>query len=220
MRTGWKLFIGLAAVAGIALLVHTFGRPRPKPPEADTQPVAVEPAAPATEVTNPPSFFTRHSAKAASQEGAGGEQSGSPAASTEVITNWEDRIDQILTADGDTSLKAKQMLEMFPHLPEAGQVEVSKHLSNLVPNDDYAPLARILADPQVPAEALDTLMADVLNRPNSLKLPALLEVVRTPGHPKSTNAKEVLGFLLEADYGDDWDKWQEKVGAWLKENPD
>jgi hypothetical protein len=63
-------------------------------------------------------------------------------------------------------------------------------------------------------------MADALNRPNSLKLPALLEVARTPQHPKAGDAKEVLGFFLETDYGDDWPKWQDKVQAWLKDNPD
>ena len=34
------------------------------------------------------------------------------------------------------------------------------------------------------------------------------------------DAKEVLGFFLESDYGDDWAKWQEKLQEWLKENPD
>jgi hypothetical protein len=81
-------------------------------------------------------------------------------------------------------------------------------------------LSQLLANPRLPQEALDTLMADALNRPNSLKLPALLEVARTPQHPKAGDAKEVLGFFLETDYGDDWQKWQDKVQTWLKDNPD
>jgi len=143
-----------------------------------------------------------------------------PAASADLVTNWEETVDQILGSDSKTGDKAKQMLAMFPRLPASGQVEVAKHLSNLLPNEDYAPLGKFLADPQLPAEALDTLMADALNRPNSLKLPALLEVARTAQHPKAGDAKEMLGFFLEGDYGDDWAKWQEKLAEWLKQNPD
>lgn len=137
-----------------------------------------------------------------------------------LITNWEDRVDQILEAEGEAEAKAKQMLEMFLLLPEDGQVEVARHLSNLVADEDYAPMRQLLTDPQLPEAVLDTLMADVLNRPNGLKLPALVEVIRTAQHPKAANAKEVLGFFLETDYGDDWVRWEEKVQEWLKENPD
>ena len=129
-------------------------------------------------------------------------------------------MDQILGAEGETEAKAKQMLEMFRLLPEDGQVEVARHLSNLVADEDYAPMRQLLTDPQLPEAVLDTLMADVLNRRNSLKLPALLEVARTAQHPKAANAQEVLRFFLETDYGDDWAKWDEKVQEWLKENPD
>ena len=129
-------------------------------------------------------------------------------------------MDEILVAEGATEAKAKQMLEMFPRLPEAGQVEVAKHLSNLLPDQDYAPLGQLLANPHLPEDVLETLMADVMNRRNGLKLPALLGVARTAQHPKAADAKEVLGFFLETDYGDDWAKWGEKVQEWLNENPD
>jgi hypothetical protein len=78
----------------------------------------------------------------------------------------------------------------------------------------------LLADTQLPGEVLEALMGDVLNRPNRLKLPALLEVARTPQHPKASAAREMLGSLLEVDYGDDWAKWQARIEEWLKENPD
>jgi hypothetical protein len=141
-------------------------------------------------------------------------------ASANLITNWEDKVDQILAVEGEPDAKAKQMLELFPQLPADGQVEVARHLANLVSDEDYEPLRQLLTDPQLPEEVLDTLMADVLNRPNSLKLPALVEVARTTGHPKAANAKEVLGFFLEVDFGDDWFKWEERVQEWLKENPE
>jgi len=137
-----------------------------------------------------------------------------------LISNWEDKVEETLAAQAPTDVKARQMLEMFPRLPEPGQVEVATHLCNLVSDQDYAPMGQLLANPQLPPDVLDTLMADALNRPNSLKLPALLEVARTSEHPKAGDAKEVLHFFLGADYGDDWAKWQEQLQAWLKDNPD
>jgi hypothetical protein len=67
---------------------------------------------------------------------------------------------------------------------------------------------------------LDFLLDDVLNRPNSLKLPALLDVARNAQHPKAAEAKNFLTLFIEEDYGSDWDKWQTGIEAWLKANPD
>ena len=77
-----------------------------------------------------------------------------------------------------------------------------------------------LTNASLPAAVLDILLGDVLNRPNSLKLPALLDVARTPQHPKAGEAKDFLELFLEEDYASDWDKWQAKMEEWLKANPD
>ena len=72
--------------------------------------------------------------------------------------------------------------EMFPNLPEDGKEEVAQHLSNLVADEDYAPLGKLLTDATLPESVLDVLMADVLNRPNAVKLRAV----------KSHNRLEVI----------------------------
>lgn len=77
-----------------------------------------------------------------------------------------------------------------------------------------------LTNADLPENVLDVLLDDVLNRPNSLKLPALLEVARSAQHPKAAEAKDFLELFLEEDYGADWDKWQAGMEQWLKENPD
>ena len=141
-------------------------------------------------------------------------------AATNLIADWEGKIDDILGSDSEAPDKAKRMLEMFSRLPEAGQVEIVKHISNLLPDAEYAPMGQLLMDPQLPEDVLDGLMADALNRPNSVKLPVLLEVARTPQHPKADDAKDTLGVFLDGDYGDDWAKWQAEMEKWLKENPD
>jgi hypothetical protein len=142
------------------------------------------------------------------------------AANTSIIANWEDRIDELLKADTASADKAKLLLALFPRLPEEGQAEAAQHLANLLPNEEYAALGRYLADAKTPAGVLAVLMADVLNRPNVLKLPLLLEVARNPDHAKAADAKSVLELYLEHNYGTNWDAWQSKMEDWLKNNPD
>ena len=56
--------------------------------------------------------------------------------------------------------------------------------------------------------------------PNAVKLPLLLEVARTPQHPKAEEAKDLLELYLEEDYGADWNKWQANMEQWIKDNPE
>jgi hypothetical protein len=139
-----------------------------------------------------------------------------------LITNWDEKLESILGSDGTEGEKAKQMVAMYPQLPEDGKVEVVQHLSNLLEDKDYkgSGMGDWLKDPATPEEVLDALMADVLNRPNGTKLPALLDIAKNPQHPKAEEAKDLLELYLEEDYGSDWTKWQAKTDEWLKQNPD
>jgi hypothetical protein len=137
-----------------------------------------------------------------------------------LITNWEEKLDAILGPEGEEAEKARQLLTIFPRLPEEGQVEVVQHLSNLVSDQNYAALGELLRDASLPEDVLEQLMADILNRPNSLKLPVLLDVARNLQHPKAEDAKDLLELYLEEDYGQDWNKWQAKMEEWVKQNPD
>jgi len=136
-----------------------------------------------------------------------------------LITNWDERVDTILVTQEPESEKARKLLEMFPNLPESGQLEVSRHLANLVSDADYASLSKYLTDPSMPTGVLEVLFGDALNRPNSLKLPALLEVARDLSNPNAAQAHDILEMFLEEDYGPDWNLWQAKVDQWLKDNP-
>ena len=137
-----------------------------------------------------------------------------------LITNWDDKLDEILGSEGEDAAKAKQLLEMFPHLPQEGQEEVAQHLSNLTADENYAGLGQYLTNTALSEDVLDILMADLLNRPNSVKLPMLLEVARQDQNPKASDAKDILELFLEDNYENDWGKWQAKMDEWLQENPD
>ena len=133
---------------------------------------------------------------------------------------WEQKLDDILGGTEDEKQKAEKLLQMFPFLPEDGQVEISQHLSNLLEDDRYPALAQTFTNAATPEAVLDVLMADVLNRNNTIKLNTLLDVARTTGHPKAEEAREVLEVFVDENYGDDWAKWQAAIQDWLKENPD
>ena len=145
-----------------------------------------------------------------------------PADSALVSTNWEDRLDVILGSEDDDTNKVQQLFAMFPTLPAEGQDEVARHLSNLVEDENYAQLGKLALDPKLPEEVLDTLLADLLNRPNATKLPAFLDIAFTPDHPKAEEAREILELYLEPEEDMPRDKavWQKKMNDWLKENPD
>jgi hypothetical protein len=109
---------------------------------------------------------------------------------------------------------------MFPKLPPEGKEEVSEHLANLVEDQDYAPLGNLLRDASQPEEVLDVLLSDLLNRPDSTKLPLFLELAKNPNNPKASEAKEMLELYVDEDYGSDWPKWQAAIDNYLKENPE
>jgi hypothetical protein len=145
---------------------------------------------------------------------------GTPAAAPNLITNWEEKLEAILgneaTPDPE---KAKQMIEMFPNLAPEAQEELAHHISNLTPDENYS-LGQFLTNSSLPEAVLEVFTEDILNRPNSIKLPLLLDVARDPQHPKAGEAKDILELFLEEDFGADWSKWQGKMNDWLKENPD
>ena len=143
-----------------------------------------------------------------------------PATATNGMADWEDKIDEVLGSDAEVADMAKKLLEMFPRFPEVGQVEAAQHISNLLDDDDYAPMGQYLTNASMAAPVLQVLMDDALNRPNSMKLPLFLEVARNPSHPNNAEAKEELEFYLDEDYGTNWMLWGEKLQEWLKENPD
>jgi hypothetical protein len=222
MNRGSKILAIVAVIAGVLILgvvLGWWGSRTPKTPD----PMVAQPNLPVitkADTNRPVNKTTRiHSPRIRRTNASPAQVS---ANATNVTAEWEDKVDAILTPEGKDVDKAKQLLQLFPTLPEDGKEEVAQHLSNLVADEDYAPLGKLFLDPTLPETVLDVLMADVLNRPNSVKLPTLLEVARNPQHPGASEAKDLLELFLDPDeeYGNDWNKWQAKMDQWLKENPD
>jgi hypothetical protein len=137
-----------------------------------------------------------------------------------LITNWNESIDEVLKSGAEDRDVAKSLLKSFPKYPADGQVEAVQHISNLLPDEDYPELAKLMEDDKLPEDVLDQLIMDLLNRPNKIMLPELVKVARNSQHAKAGEAKDFLELYLEEDYGADWNLWQTKVDEWLKANPD
>jgi hypothetical protein len=97
------------------------------------------------------------------------------------IQEWEERIDTILAGNIDEGIKVDRLLQLFPTLPEDGQIEAAEHLSNLLPDELYPELGQTLTNATASEEVLDVLMTDVLNRPNGIKL--LTKITGLIGQP-------------------------------------
>lgn len=168
--------------------------PQPVVPIADSQPLApVQTNIIAEAPTNPPA----------------------------TSTNWEDTVDDIVGSDDADTNKVKQLFALFPKLPADGKEEVAQHLSNLVEDDSYGPLGDLLKDDTQPQGVLDELMSDVLNRPNSLKLPTLLDVAEDSNNPEHDEAKDLLELYVGSDLSvDNWTGAGNAVTNWLQQNPD
>ena len=142
------------------------------------------------------------------------------ATNTASTNDWEEKIDDIVGSDDPDTNKVAKLYALFPTLPPDGQEEAAQHLSNLVDDEDYAPLGEMLKNDKLPEGVLDELLADVLNRPNNLKLPLLLTVASDENHSKHDEAKDLLELYLGEDYGTDWNSWGTHMTNWLQQNPD
>lgn len=214
MSSTAKILAALAIIAAVVVAIWV-GSLRQAEPAPQTATSSVAETRPVKHNTSP--FFTRPGTKSRATNVASAEVS---VASTNLMTDWEDRVDRILGDDSEVGEKARKMLELFPHFPEAGQVETAQHISNLLADEDYEKFGNYLTNSKTPESVQDVILADVLNRPNAIKLPLLLETARNPDNAKATEAKEMLELYLEEDYGTDWNKWQQEMEKWLKENPD
>jgi hypothetical protein len=129
---------------------------------------------------------------------------------------WELKIDQALTSNLNETETAQVLLNLIPTLPPEGKAEATQHVTNLLPDSEYKRVLPLLKNTQMPAEVLDILVTDLMNREDTVKLPALLEVAKLPNHPNHEEALTDLQIFLDADHGSDWNKWTASVNSYLK----
>jgi len=184
----WMLLIAAAALAiGILFLLPTREVAPPSPP-AESLARLSTPVAPVAEGFLPSTPT--------------GTASG-PVTLTTLpgSTDWEDRLDNILSAEADNQITVRQLLTSLQSLPAEAQEEYIAHALNLCEDEDYAQVEMVYLATGTPPEVSEEIFNDVLNRPDEIKLPLLAKTMRNPDHPMVGEAREILEMYLDLDEG-------------------
>lgn len=139
---------------------------------------------------------------------------------TKPTGEWKAKMQTILGANTSAQQKIQDLKEMLAKLDEAEAEEAVRDLTTRVKDDGYAFLKPLTVDPTLPEPVRDEFMVDLMNRPNSVRIPLFLEIARNPDHPDHESAFDTLEAFTGLKYGADWDGWDKGVQQWLKENPD
>ena len=133
-----------------------------------------------------------------------------------VTPAWENTIDQILRSNVSEAQMAQMLINIFPTLPEDGQVEAANHIANLLPDSDYNSVRPLVLNPNLPESVQSVFFTDLMNRDDPTKLNAFLDIAQIPNHPFHDEALSDLQIYVGEDYGTDWAKWKSAVGDYLK----
>ncbi len=79
--------------------------------------------------------------------------------------------------------EVEKFRQQFRKVPHERQTECLQRALNLLPDENVMLLAGILLDKELPAEYLELVYNDVLNRDESVKKPLLMEIYKDKEHP-------------------------------------
>lgn len=145
-----------------------------------------------------------------------------PAAAAVVMTDDDRKIDDILSrfpgnTDADNTNTAQALINILPTLTADGQSEAAQHIVNLLDDKEIGRLMPIWKNPGTNQDVIDVIGTDMMNRENSVMLPAMLEALKNPKHPFHDDAQSTLEIFLDEDYGDNIPKWEAAMKKFLKE---
>lgn len=137
-----------------------------------------------------------------------------------AVTNWPVQLGAVLSSGSSSTNQAITLLAMFPNLPAEGQVEAVQHATRLLPGEYFGALGAQMTNAAVAPAVRRAIFADLLARPNALKLPWLVELARVPMEGQSDEALFLLKSQLREDHGTNWALWRERAAVWLSLHPD
>jgi hypothetical protein len=161
------------------------------------------PEAPEKEPDRPVSTPSREAAPAAPQppESPSAPPAPTPLATPPPLTDWEQRLDTILTAPGDTSTASRALLAAMPGLPAEAQEQYIAHALNLCEDADFPRAEEIYLNSATPPSVAEAIFNDSLNRPDEVKLPLMAKTMNSPSHPMREEAQGILELYLELETG-------------------
>jgi len=160
------------------------------------------PEAPEKEPSQPVSASTPEAVPSAPQEP---EATPKPSpilqATPSPLTDWEQRLDSILTAPGDTSSASRALLTAMQGLPAEAQEQYIAHALNLCEDSDFSRAEEIYLRSNTPPSVAEAIFNDALNRPDEVKLPLMAKTMNSPSHPMREEAQGILELYLELEPG-------------------
>jgi len=216
--------VGIVAVALVVALVIIFALGAPEEP--------AKPAAPGSSKVEPPrrpaplpagGGFGAESAFTPARpapDSSVGDETADPSSGEEMLAEvplqpWEEAINRILESDEENQQVAAQLMALLPTLPPEGQVEAAQHMVNLTDDESYQNAAAMLLNPATTGDVAEVIYSDVLNRPNTVKLPVMVSILRTPGHRLRDETLSTLQIFLGEDLGDNPEAWNAAVQNYL-----
>lgn len=136
------------------------------------------------------------------------------------LEQWEMQIENIIASGAGEAETAQMLINLLPSLPKDGQEEAAQHISNLVLDEHYSRVMPLIRNTNLPEGVHDTLVTDLMNRADSVKLPTLLEIAKIPNHPYHDEALTDLQIFLDEDFGTDWPGWDAAMKQYLKTQAD
>jgi hypothetical protein len=203
-----RKFVSALALLALALAGWYLGRP-----DVSVAPVHAPVHTPvekaAHEESSPLSLPSAESPRVPPAQAAVVKSGGLPA--PDGLPLWERKIDEALRSNAEPPAIAQLLLQQVPSMPGEGQAASARHIANLIPDKDYLTVLPYVQNTRLDPGFQEVMVAESLNRADSVKLPVLLAAARTPQHPMAEIAKSTLVFLLDADHGTDWAKWEAAV---------
>ena len=139
---------------------------------------------------------------------------------TEQTDIWDNQVDAILASQAPEAEIADKLLKLYPQMPTNAQADLFMEITPRVSDENYSKLSGILTNSLTNPEVLETLLTDLVDRPDKIRLPIFLDVMRTTDNPKSPDAHDLLEAILGEDYGEDWDTWSKKISEWMTAHPE
>jgi hypothetical protein len=212
------LIIGAFLLAGLLLIVL---QPAPHTSGAERMSADLPPPPASRSSAEPEGFTGAWEADAGAVVAPAGRQSEDAAIDeSEVLepveSSWEAPINAILESTEENDAVAMRLSALAPTLPLDGRVEATQHMVNLLGDENYQPALQKLVSLATPPEVMEVIYSDVLNRPNTVKLPVLVNVLGVPSHPLRAEALDTLQIFVGRDLGNDTQAWSAAVQEFLR----
>ena len=125
---------------------------------------------------------------------------------------WEKTIDATLDdKKASDAEKGRRLLETIPTMPVEGRETAAEKAIALIPDAAYRHASAAITNPAMFGTSVGVLYADLMNRPDEVRLPTLLAIARNPEHPYAPSARDNLNLILGKNLGNDWTGWDAAI---------